>query len=148
MMRFQDRVYAHSQKGLLVWEPSWETFRPVEAIVWNPIHKQIEPYYGIYTADIFDSFYGFLDDATHQYCIEFTDDHAHHIGGVEPTEDIQTFWTWTKLPLKWVGDRPMQVHPCAGDPERKLFLSRYSLRAKTCRKAPRNLRGTRKLHKH
>lgn len=148
MIRFHDKVYAHSKKGLLVWEPSWETFRPVIAVVWNPIHNQLEPYYGVYTNDVFDVEYGFKNSEIHEYCVEFTDENAHHIGGAEEIEDIALFWRWCGTQLVWVGDRAMAVHPCAGNPERKKYLQRYQLRAKTCKRAPRNLRGTLKVSKH
>ena len=79
MKRFQDKIYALSQKGLLLWEPSWETFRPVVAVVWNPAHNQLEPYFGIYTNDIFDVDYGFGDSNMHDFCIEFTDENAYDV---------------------------------------------------------------------
>lgn len=148
MKRFQDKVYAISQQGLLLWEPSWETFRPVKDIVWNPVHNQLEPYYGIYTHDIFDVNYGFGTSEMHEFCIEFTDEHAFDVGGAETIENIQDFWRWYKAKLIWVGDRSMIVHPCSKKPEVKKYVARFNLRSKTFRRAPRNLHGTRKINKH
>lgn len=148
MKRFHDKVYAISQKGLLLWEPSWESFRPVQSVVWNPVNNQVEPYFGIFTHDIFDVHYGFGNSEMHDFCIEFTDQHAYDIGGADPIEEIDDFWRWCKTKLTWVGDRGMLVHPCAGNPERKQFVNRYNLRSKTFRKPPRNLHGTRKMHTH
>ena len=148
MKRFQDRIYARSQKGLLLWEPSWETFRPVEAVVWNPIHTQLEPYFGIYTHDIFDMNYGYGTPELHEFCIEFTDDNAHDIDNAEDITDTDIFWRWSGTTLRWVNDRALAVHPCAGDPERKKYLARFNLKPKTCKHPPRNLKGTRKVHTH
>jgi hypothetical protein len=148
MKRFQDKVYALSQKGLLLWEPSWDTFRPVESVVWNPAHNQLEPYFGIYTHDIFDVDYGFKDTAMHEFCIDFTDTNSYDVGGAEDLEDILEFWKWSNADVKWVGDRMMAIHPCSGDPERKKFITRYNLRSKSLRRAPRNLNSTRKIHTH
>jgi hypothetical protein len=148
MKRFHDKVYTLSQQGLLLWEPSWETFRPVQSVVWNPIHNQVEPYFGKYTHDIFDIHYGFGDSKMHDFCIQFTDDNAFDIGGAETIEDISEFWRWCKTKLQWVNDRGMNIHPCSTDPDRKKFILRYNLRAKTFRRSLRNLNGTRKIHTH
>lgn len=149
MKRFQDRVYALSEKGLLVWEPSWETFRPVESVVWNPTHNQIEPFFGLYTHDIFDVHYGYRTAELHDFCVDFTDKFAYDVGGADPVDDVHEFWRWCKVPCTWIQDRPMAVHPCAAStPERKRFLERYNLRSRTCRAAPRNLRGTLRVSKH
>lgn len=149
MKRFHDRIYAISQKGLLIWEPSWETFRPVVSVVWNPINNQVEPFFGNYIHDIFDIDYGFGNTQMHEHCIEFTDENAYDIGGAEEITDIQEFWKWCGTKLKWAGDRWMATHPCSGESYRTQFIKRYNLRAKTCRnKAPRNLRSTRKISTH
>jgi hypothetical protein len=147
MIRFQDRVYTHSKKGLLVWEPSWETFRPVESVVWNPIHNQIEPFFGVYTHDIFDVDYGFGTPDMHEFCIQFTDEHAHHVGGASKI-GLNDFWRWLDKPLSWIGDRSIVLHPCSSSVDRKLYLKAQNLKAGTCKRAPRNLKGTRKISKH
>lgn len=148
MKRFQDKVYAMTKKGLLLWEPSWETFRPVESVVWNPINNQLEPYFGIFTHDIFDVNYGFGTNEMHDFCITFTDENAYDIGNAGEIESIDEFWRWSRTKLNWVGDRALRVHPCAKDAGRKQYLLRYKLNAKTCKRSPRNLQGTRKVIKH
>jgi hypothetical protein len=148
MIAFQDRVYMHSKKGILLWEPSWETFRPVESIVWNPKHQQIEPYFGTYTYDLFDKEYGFKTSEIHDYCVEFTDENARHIGSAERIRDVEAFWRWVDKPLEWIGDRSLVLHPCAKNHSRKKYLEIFNLRARTCKRAPRNLKGTRKVSKH
>lgn len=148
MKRFQDKIYALSQKGLLLWEPSWETFRPVVAVVWNPAHNQLEPYFGIYTNDIFDVDYGFGDSKMHDFCIEFTDENAYDVGGAEEVTNVLDLWKWCGSKVQWIGDQWLTVHPC-GVLDRKQYLKRFNLRAKTCRrKAPRNLHSTRKVNTH
>jgi hypothetical protein len=149
MKRFQDRVYASTPRGLLIWEPSWETFRPVHSVVWNPIHKQVEPFFGPYTSDIFDVEYGFGTSELHDFCVEFTDDAIHRLDEAAELLTPSDFWQWIRATnLTWIGDRSVVLHPCTGTPNRKAYLTAYSLRAKTCKRAPRNLRGTRKIHKH
>ncbi len=131
-----------------MWEPSWETFRPVQSVVWNPINNQLEPYFGVFTHDIFDVHYGYGTSDMHDFCIAFTDENAYDVGNAEEIETVEDFWRWSKQGLRWVMDRGMCVHPCSGDPARKQYLTRYNLRAKSCKRAPRNLNGTRKMHTH
>jgi len=147
MISFQDRVYTHSKKGLLVWEPSWQTFRPLESVVWNPVHSQIEPFFGVYIQDIFDVEYGFRTSELHDYCVEFTDENVHDLDGASPI-NIEEFWRWLDKPLLWIGDRSIVLHPCASSVDRKKYLSTHNLRSRTCKRAPRNLKGTRKISKH
>lgn len=144
MKKFEGRVYSMTPRGLLLWEPSWETFRPVASVVWNPAHNQIEPYFSSFTGDLFDVEYGFGSKDLHDFCIEYTDTAVQHIDEAEEIS-AEEFWRWSKQPLVWIGDRAISLHPCCENPQRKRYLSRYNLRAKTCRKNPRNLRGTRKV---
>ncbi len=148
LVRFDDRVYARTEKGLLVWEPSWETFRPVVSIVWNPAHSRVEPFYGDLVRDVFDAHYGFGSDAVRDLCAAFTDEHAFDIESAEEFTTPEKLWTWAKtVPLTWGADRPVAILPTASF-DRKQYLAKYGLRAKTCRRAPRNLRGTRKVVTH
>lgn len=148
LVRFDDRVYARTEQGLLVWEPSWETFRPVVSIVWNPTHSRVEPYYGDLVQDVFDAHYGYGTDAVKEACIAFTDENAFDIEAATELKTPTELWTWAKtIPLSWAADRPVAVLPSAPF-DRKQYLARYAMRAKTCRRAPRNLRGTRKVVTH
>ena len=147
MKRFDGRIYANSQKGCLVWEPSWETFRPVISVVLNPLHNQYEPFYGIYIHDIFDVHYGFQTEEIHDYCVEFTDKNLYDIENADDIT-IEDFWRYAQTKLTWFQDRAIAVHPCAGPLDRKKYLARYSLRSKTFKRAPRNLKGTRKMNTH
>jgi hypothetical protein len=149
MMRFEGRVYTLSPKGLLLWESGWETFRPVHSIVWNPTHNQVEPYFGDLTSDLFHTEYGFGSPDMHKFCVQFTDDHAHEVETARTIASPAELWRQTGSTLQWVRDRPMIVHPeSTTRPDRSKFLQRYSLRGKTFRQPPRNLRGTRKIHTH
>jgi hypothetical protein len=145
MRTFQERIYALSEKGLLLWEPSWDTFRPVEKVVWNPAHSQIEPYFGVYVADVFDKHYGFMTEELHTFCIEFTDKNLSEIGVAEPIKNIQNFWRWCGESVSWDKDQPISLHPCASVYDRKVFIERLGLRGRTFRKPPRNIKGTRKV---
>lgn len=149
MKKFEGRVYANTPRGLLIWEPSWETFRPVQSVVWNPAHNQVEPFYGSYTSDIFDVNYGFGTEEFRDFCIDFTDDAVHRLDEAAELATPADFWEWIRADGRiWIGDRFVVPHPCTGSISRKAYLTRYSLRGKTMRRSPRNLRGTRKVSTH
>jgi hypothetical protein len=146
MKTFQERTYALSEKGLLVWEPSWDTFRPVKSVVWNPAHQQIEPYYGVFIHDIFDIHYGYNTEELHNFCIEYTDENLYDIRNAEPITNIQDFWRWCGSKLEWNRDQAISLHPCSESTfDRSKFLERLGLRSKTYKRAPRNIKGTRKV---
>jgi hypothetical protein len=146
MKTFQERTYALSEKGLLVWEPSWDTFRPVKSVVWNPAHQQIEPYYGVFIHDIFDIHYGYNTEELHNFCVDYTDQNLYDIRNAEPITNIQDFWRWCGSKLEWNRDQAVSLHPCSErNFDRTKFLERLGLRSKTYKRAPRNIKGTRKV---
>jgi hypothetical protein len=148
LVRFGDRTYGKLNNGkLLVWDAGWDTFRPVENIVWNPVRKDVQLLYGQLCAELFDTTYGFGD--MHAECVKFTDNHVSDLETAKVIETIDEFWTWTAQPVQWFYDRPIVVHPCSRDkPSRKEYLSIMKLRAKTARRIPRQIRGTLKRRKH
>lgn len=145
LVKFQDRIYAKDQRRLLVWDSAWDSFRPCEQIVWNPVTRQVEPFFGQYCSEIFDSEYGYGD--TRDACAEFTDkvlDQLASAHDVSPDE----FWAWTEQVTEWFFDRSIVIHPCEkGKPSRSQYLSIMNLRAKTARRIPRQIRGTFKQRK-
>ncbi len=140
MLKFQDRVYGKCPQGILVWEPSWDTFRPTEKVVWNPTTKQIEPFFGQYCAELFDIHYGYGD--MRDMCVQFTDEHIADIDTAPECLDPTQFWVWTGQPLEWFYDRPIVKHPCTQALARAEYLNILNLRARTARRIPRQIRGT------
>jgi hypothetical protein len=57
LIKFKGTIYGKVKTQFFVWEPSWESFRPIEKIAWNG--KAIVAVDGIYKDDIFDPFYGY-----------------------------------------------------------------------------------------
>jgi hypothetical protein len=144
LVKFQDRTYLRTEKGLFIWESTWDTFRPVESVVWNPTTSSVEPYFGQYISDIFDTHYGYRTDEMHTYCVSLTDAYVGYLDDA-PALDVQRFWAWSGVPLAWSGDRQFASHPCHPNPDRKAFLQRYALAAKTYKRSPRSNVRTRKV---
>jgi len=141
IVKFQDRIYAKDQRRLLVWDTAWDSFRPCEQIVWNPKTRLVEPFYGQYCAEIFDSAYGFGD--LKDECELFTDKYVDSLSEAKEIESADEFWKWTDQITEWFYDRSIVIHPCEkGKPSRTQYLSIMNLRAKTARRVPRQIKGT------
>lgn len=140
LRKFQERIYGKCPQGILVWESSWDSFRPTEKIVWNPQTKRVEPFYGEYCSELFDVNYGYGEHE--DMCSAFTDEHLEDIETAPECTDIDEFWTWTGQTMEWFYDRPVCTHPCSQKPTRNEYLSILNLRARTARRIPRQIRGT------
>ena len=139
LVRFQDEIYAKTADRLLVWDTAWQSFRPVESIVWNPSTRRVEPFYGEYCMEIFDAAYGYGSQHVRDFCEEFTDA-ADIATAVELSPDA--FWRWTNQPLTWIRDRGVTLHPCHKVPNRKDYLHVMNARARTSKRTPRQMQGT------
>ena len=146
IVRFADRLYGKNGTKLLVWDAGWDTFRPVDKIVWNPHRREIQLLYGQLCSEIFDRGYGYGD--LQDECVEFTDKFVAGIENAPKIETIDEFWAWTGQPTEWFYDRHIVTHPCNRKPSRTEYLSILNLRAKTARRIPRQIRGTLKRRKH
>jgi hypothetical protein len=146
LVRFGDRVYGKLDNDkLLVWDAGWDTFRPIDKIVWNPRRKEVQILYGQLCSEIFDTKYGFGDMQTE--CVDFTDRFISDLETAPTIETIDEFWKWTGQTTVWFYDRMIVVHPCCAKPSRTEYLRIMNLRAKTAKRIPRQIRGTLKRRK-
>lgn len=142
LVKFQDRIYAKSHIGILVWDSVFQNFRPCEKVVWNPVKKEIEAYYGTYISEIFDKDYGYGEHR--QFCADFTDKYIGQIDNSVEITNPDVFWKWTEQKLDWTGDRGIVPHPCHQSINKEEYYRVLNLRRKTYKKLPRQIRGTRK----
>jgi len=146
LVRFGDRVYGKLDNDkLLVWDAGWDTFRPIDKIVWNPRRKEVQILYGQLCSEIFDTKYGFGDMQAE--CVDFTDRFISDLETAPTIETIDEFWKWTGQTTVWFYDRMIIVHPCCAKPSRTEYLRIMNLRAKTAKRIPRQIRGTLKRRK-
>ena len=54
---FHDRIYAKYQSQLYTFEPTWDSFRPIEKVGWDG--KQYSVVDAKYKTDLFSEFYGY-----------------------------------------------------------------------------------------
>ena len=142
LVRFQGEIYTKIRGNqLLVWDTSWQSFRPIESAVWNPSTRRVEPFYGEFCMDIFDSDYGYGGTDLREECDNVTET-ADIDSTIEVTPDA--FWRWTNQPLTWIRDRGVTLHPCHSAPSRNEYLRAMNARARTMKRAPRQMQGTMK----
>jgi hypothetical protein len=147
LVRFGDRVYGKLDNNkLLVWDAGWDTFRPIDKIVWNPSRKDVQILYGQLCSEIFDTKYGFGDMQAE--CVDFTDKFIADMETAPTIDTIDEFWKWTGQQTQWFYDRTIVLHPCSTKPSRSEYLRIMNLRAKTAKRIPRQIRGTLKRRKH
>ena len=124
-----------------MWDTAWQSFRPVESIVWNPSTKRVEPFYGEFCMEIFDADYGYGD--LRELCDKVTETYEDLESAIDFTS-ADEFWRWTNQPLTWIRDRGVTLHPCHAAPSRKEYLQVMNARARTMKRAPRQMQGTMK----
>lgn len=124
-----DRIFLNYKQNWFLWEPSWESFRPIQSYAWNG--KEYEIGDREYCTDPMDSFYGFGSSKMKQVCDALTATYASQISGAHPVT------TPTIGPSEWMFDRMVVLTPCAPR-DRDSWKKMTHGRCRTLRRAPRN----------
>ena len=136
MKRFQDRIYSRDTDRIYVYDSGWESFRPCAGVVWNPATRRADPWYGSLVADPLDPHYGYGSSEVRDLCTALTDRVIDHLDSAEEETSLESFWRWSRAPVVWVYDRPMQLAPCS-DPSWETWKSYVGSTRRTLRNAPR-----------
>ena len=122
LVKFKGALYGKLKTQLFVWEPEWDSFRPVEKIAWNG--KNIVAVDSLYKQDIFDPYYGYGSPEMKQLCRKLTDSTE-----LEAPEKVPWFTEWWK-------DRYCNFTDCCPRDTKswKRFIEYTGSRAKTLRK--------------
>ena len=133
LYEFQDKVYLEHRKWWFVWEPAWESFRPIEDVVWTGDSFQIKD--DLYCSDPTTTLYGYGSAQMLQLC-----------------ELLQDKYTDTPVKVsslpngtEWFRDRFVAFKPCAPR-DIKSWKRMVKNKPRTCRKAPRGKKLTRRIH--
>jgi hypothetical protein len=134
MLRFQDRVfYKHGQQWF-VWEPAWESMRPIRSMSWNGSKYSIHD--EEYTDDPFSESFGFGD-------LKSVSDEL-----TEKLQDKIDEAISVQLPLIgepiWMRDRWVVCDASAVSAWRQ-HHSCIQIRTRTCKKCPRGQRFTKRV---
>lgn len=126
LVKFRDNIYGHLSGKLFLWEPTWDSFRPMTRLGWDGSRlAHVCPF----TDDIWSPFYGYGSAEMKQLCrrlIEETElSHAKEISSIEQ------FWMWCKTPTEWWFDRPcVFASPCVSRTQQSWKRYIYTLSSK------------------
>lgn len=131
---FRGNEYYEYKGWWFVWEPAWESYRPIDGIVWDGDSFVFED--REYCSDILDPLYGYGSNEMKELCELLSDRHSEYAKPVE------------MLPVKsdtltWFFDRRVPVSPCQkGNLQswKKLVQGKH----RTLRKTPRGSKFTRR----
>jgi hypothetical protein len=71
LVNFKGTLYGKVNSQLFVWEPAWDSFRPIERIGWNG--KELIAVDTKYKEDIFSRWYGYGSAEMKEVCRRLTD---------------------------------------------------------------------------
>lgn len=98
LVTFYGRLYGKINSKLYVFEPTWDSFRPIHGVGWNGKKFEIiEPY----KQNLFDECYGYSSKEERTECRKLAE-----ITELEGRV-ITDFWTWSKQKTVWWIDRPI-----------------------------------------
>jgi hypothetical protein len=102
LCEFHGKIYGKHNNQLFVFEPTWDTFRPIEKVAWNGEH-----YVTVdkkYKTDLFDDFYGFGSMEMKNLCKQLIQD--TELETAKLITDSVLFWKWCgETEAKWWFDR-------------------------------------------
>ena len=132
LYEFRDKTFLEYKNYWFIWEPAWEAFRPIQSVVWDGTTFQIED--DLYCADPTSSVYGYGSPQMAQLCELLKDKYD------EKAVKVST------LPIgtEWFRDRFATLSPCAPH-DVKSWKHMVQNHGRTCRKAPRGKKLTRRI---
>ena len=104
LFKFQDYVYLEYKKNWFLWEPAWETFRPIRSISWNGNSFIVDD--KEFCSDPTDELYGYGTPQMKQICDAFAEKYTSQISNAKRvfTPEIGN--------IVWFFDRRISLTPC------------------------------------
>lgn len=136
LIQYQDSLFLNYGKHWFYWEPAWEGFRPIDAVLWDGHSFVLDD--RAYCKDPSDVLYGYGTAQMKQVC-----------DLLKPKHDGKPLRVDTPAigPVEWVYDRHVAFHPCV--PKNKdSWKCMTKGRMKTCRRAPVRNKFTRRNLRH
>lgn len=129
---FRGNDYYEYKGWWFLWEPAWESYRPIDGVAWDGDSYFIDD--REYCTDILDPLYGYGSEEMKDLCELLNDRHVEYAKPVDvlPVKD-----------LTWYFDRRVPVSPCCQKDIgawKKLVQGKY----RTLRAMPRGSKFTRR----
>jgi hypothetical protein len=146
LIDFHERIYGKFQNQLFVFEPTWDSFRPIVCVGWDG--KQFSIQDVKYKQNLFSPHYGYESDDQKKLCKKLTEE--TELGNAKFIVDPLYFWKWcSEKNVKWWKDRPCVFYDQCVSTDNlswKSYLKYLEVRPKTL-KNTHHLRLTRRLVK-
>jgi hypothetical protein len=107
LVRFRETVYGRLQGTLFLWEPTWDSFRPIRGYLWNGTTFVHESDF----ADIWDPYYGYGSSDMKRLCKKLSE--SVDLNSAQDIQSLDHFWTWCRTPTEWFRDRRCAFTACA-----------------------------------
>lgn len=133
LYEFRDRLVLEYKKLWFVWEEAWEAFRPINGIAWDGQVFVFDDHE--YCSDPTNPFYGYGSQPMKDLCLLLEDQKVDEL-----PEEMDTLVTEN---MEWFFDRRVAVTPCAPR-DHKSWKRMVQNDARTCRKAPKGTKFTRR----
>lgn len=133
---FGDNLFLDYKSSWFLWEAAWDSFRPITSVYWDGYTFVIDD--RAFCTDPTDEFYGYGSQKLKEVCDRLND--------LQSQETIRTFDTPEIGPAVWFRDRFVAVSPCT-PMDKRSWKNMHRGKYRTCRKAPKGSRRTRRLDK-
>lgn len=144
LCEFHGRIYGRHQSRLYIFEPTWDSFRPIESVGWDG--DTFSPVDRKYKTDLFSQNYGYGSLEEKALCRKLIQE--TELESAKLVEDPLQFWKWCgHSEAKWWRDRACVFNsPCVSRDliSWKKYLQYLNVRAKTLRR-PLKGRVTKRL---
>jgi hypothetical protein len=144
LCEFHSQIYGTYNNQLFLFEPTWDSFRPIEYVGWNG--ERYVPIDTLYTQNLFDDQYGYGTLEMKTLCKKLL--RETELGNAKLITDPILFWKWCgKTDAHWWNDRAcVFTSACVSRDtlEWKKYLHYLNVKSKTLRRAIRS-RMTRRL---
>ena len=142
---FHERIYGKKNKQLFVFEPTWDSFRPIEKVAWNGDSYVIVD--SNFKTDLFDEYYGYGSLGMKALCRELTQN--TELDGAKEIVDPLIFWRWCgEIDAKWWFDRVcVFTDSCVSKDQKqwKTYIKYLQTKPKTLKRPLKGKSTTRRL---
>jgi hypothetical protein len=145
LCEFHDKIYGKYSGQLYVFEPIWDSFRPIKSVAWDG--SKFSENDSLFKTDLFGDDYGYGTIEQKAICRRLMQE--TELENAPEIKDPIQFWKWTgQTEAKWWKDRAVvfsnQCVPRDTKSWRK-YLQYLNVRAKTLRKPFSSRRVTKRL---
>lgn len=137
MFRFGGHIFKKVDTQWFVWEPHWDSFRPIDGFGWNGTTYEVMD--NTYTTDPFSETFGYGTVELQKLSQEITD---RHIDEIESTPEVSFALVGTPT---WVRDRWVVLAKEDAASTWRKHIAAIRGRVRTCRKMPRGKKSTKRV---